>query len=91
MEFLFSKGLENAPLARDIRRKVFVLEQGFSEDLEFDSIDSKAWHVVMTSDGKPVGTGRLFIRSPRRAFPWRWDATPTDAPPAPRWRNGRIF
>ncbi len=65
MEFLFSKGLENAPLARDIRRKVFVLEQGFSEDLEFDSIDSKAWHVVMTSDGKPVGTGRLFIRSPR--------------------------
>ncbi len=65
MEFLFSKGLENAPLACYIRRKVFVLEQRFSEELEFDSIDPKAWHVVMTSGGKPVGTGRLFIRNPR--------------------------
>lgn len=66
MEFHFSKGLDTAPLAREIRRKVFVAEQGFSEELEFDDIDQTAWHIVLTSRGKPVGTGRLFVRNPNR-------------------------
>lgn len=64
MEFHFSKGLDSAPLAREIRRKVFVAEQGFSEELEFDSIDRSAWHLVLTSGGKPVATGRMFVRNP---------------------------
>lgn len=44
-----------------LRKKVFVFEQGFSEDLEFDDIDSIAHHVVMYSDNNlPIGVARLF-------------------------------
>ena len=52
--------------AKNIREEVFMREQGFSEELEFDDIDQTAWHIVLTSRGKPVGTGRLFVRNPNR-------------------------
>lgn len=59
---------KNVPISPCLqpRRKVFVAEQGFSEELEFDDIDQTAWHIVLTSRGKPVGTGRLFVRNPNR-------------------------
>ncbi|SMB79629.1 Predicted N-acyltransferase, GNAT family [Desulfonispora thiosulfatigenes DSM 11270] len=53
----FYKGLTND--VRYIREKVFVEEQGFQN--EFDEIDDKATHLIITDNGKAVATGRLFI------------------------------
>lgn len=55
---LFQKGLPAD--AHDIRKAVFVDEQGFDGDAEFDSIDPDAYHVVLYLDGSPAGTGRVF-------------------------------
>lgn len=66
MEYHFSKGLENLPLAGEIRRKVFIEEQGFSEELEFDETDAAAWHILLTDNGSPVATGRLYQKDNRR-------------------------
>lgn len=56
--FIFVKGLPQD--AHDIRQAVFVQEQGFNGQSEFDSIDPDAFHAVLYLDGKPAGTGRLF-------------------------------
>lgn len=45
--------------ARYVREVVFVEEQGFQE--EFDTVDHHAYHALMTEDGQPIGTGRVFI------------------------------
>lgn len=44
-----------------IRRAVFVYEQGFSEEVEFDDNDSDATHYVIYFNSQPVGTARLRI------------------------------
>ncbi len=45
--------------SREIRKRVFVEEQGFEE--EFDTTDKRSIHVVVYDDeGKAVGTGRTF-------------------------------
>lgn len=51
-------GLENAPSASEIRKKVFMDEQGFVE--EFDDIDAIAYHAVLFADGQAAAVGRLF-------------------------------
>ncbi|MFI7008047.1 GNAT family N-acetyltransferase [Streptomyces sp. NPDC050145] len=44
-----------------VRRDVFVGEQGVPEDLEYDSYDADAVHVLaVRADGVPLGTGRLL-------------------------------
>lgn len=44
-----------------IREAVFVREQGFSRDLEFDATDAAAWHLVLYGENQhPLATGRLF-------------------------------
>jgi len=49
-----------APL-RQVRRLVFVEEQGVPEELEWDEWDARCVHVLArTSTGEPVGTGRLL-------------------------------
>ena len=45
--------------ARDVRITVFVEEQGFQE--EFDTIDHRAHHALLTVGTEPIGTGRVFI------------------------------
>lgn len=47
--------------AFDVRRAVFIDEQGVPEDLEMDGKDGKAVHVVVYDQGAevPVGTARL--------------------------------
>ena len=45
--------------ARDVRITVFVEEQGFEE--EFDTIDHRAHHALLTAGDEPIGTGRVFI------------------------------
>lgn len=52
-----SEGFEDA---KKIRTAVFVEEQGYSADMEFDELDGSATHVVLYQDGKPIATGRLI-------------------------------
>lgn len=47
--------------ALDIRRAVFVAEQGVSEALEFDGRDGAAEHLLALLDGEPVGALRLRL------------------------------
>jgi predicted GNAT family N-acyltransferase len=44
---------------RDIRREVFVDEQGVPLDQEMDEHDATATHFLAFDDGEPVGTARL--------------------------------
>ena len=44
--------------AMQIREAVFCREQGFID--EFDEIDGTATHLLLLSDGEPVGTCRVF-------------------------------
>lgn len=54
----FSQGLAGLPQAAQLRREVFIDEQGFQN--EFDEIDPIAWHVLISDGGTPCGTGRTF-------------------------------
>ena len=40
---------------------MFVDEQGFKN--EFDDTDNKAYHGILTDNGEPVSTGRLFTEN----------------------------
>lgn len=53
-------GLDENPEAKKIRQTVFVEEQGFQN--EFDEIDPVARHVVAWEDGRPIATGRVFLK-----------------------------
>ncbi|WP_078498854.1 GNAT family N-acetyltransferase [Paenibacillus selenitireducens] len=47
-----------------IRKEVFVVEQLVPEDLEYDeydTVDGKAYHVLLEDEGQAVATGRLII------------------------------
>ncbi|MFF9176221.1 GNAT family N-acetyltransferase [Streptomyces sp. NPDC014793] len=44
-----------------VRKKVFVVEQGVAQDIEYDAYDAVAVHVLaVREDGVPLGTGRLL-------------------------------
>jgi predicted GNAT family N-acyltransferase len=45
--------------AFDVRRQVFVREQGISEDLVFDNNDRDALHVVVMAGERIIGTARV--------------------------------
>lgn len=44
--------------AREVRRAVFVDEQGVPESIEMDDKDDEATHFLVRDDGKPVATAR---------------------------------
>lgn len=44
----------------DLRRRVFIEEQGISEADEMDDLDDQATHLLALQDGQPVGTARLL-------------------------------
>ncbi|MFD4317580.1 GNAT family N-acetyltransferase [Streptomyces sp. NPDC058548] len=45
-----------------VRREVFVVEQGVPQELEYDTYDTTAVHVLaVREDGLPLGTGRLLF------------------------------
>ena len=49
------------PLARPVREKVFIEEQGVSRELEWDDKDAVSDHAVAFDDkGTAIGTGRLL-------------------------------
>ena len=58
VEFEISESLKDLHAARKIREKVFIEEQGF--EVEFDNIDESATHILLTIDGDPAATGRVF-------------------------------
>ncbi|MFJ3583935.1 GNAT family N-acetyltransferase [Streptomyces sp. NPDC090127] len=44
-----------------VRREVFVVEQNVPQELEYDTYDETAVHVLaLREDGLPLGTGRLL-------------------------------
>ncbi|MFC3031441.1 GNAT family N-acetyltransferase [Pseudoalteromonas fenneropenaei] len=52
---------EEFEFVKDIRRKVFINEQGVTEEEEFDSVDEKeCTHLIALSAGKPIGTLRFY-------------------------------
>ena len=53
-------GMGDKSAAFAIRREVFIEEQGFSEQTEFDCIDDIALHVLVIEDGVPAATARLY-------------------------------
>ncbi|MFF4208328.1 GNAT family N-acetyltransferase [Streptomyces sp. NPDC001796] len=45
----------------EVRKEVFVAEQGVPEDIEYDAYDAGAVHVLaVREDGVPLGAGRLL-------------------------------
>lgn len=58
VEFEISESLKDLHAARKIREKVFIEEQGF--EVEFDNIDEFATHILITVNGEPAATGRVF-------------------------------
>ncbi|MGW4161039.1 GNAT family N-acetyltransferase [Streptomyces sp. NPDC004788] len=45
-----------------VRREVFVEEQGVPQEIEYDTYDETAVHVLaIRADGLPLGTGRLLF------------------------------
>lgn len=44
-----------------LRRAVFIVEQGISEEDEIDDLDGVGIHILAQDNGKPVGTARLLV------------------------------
>ena len=53
--------------AFDVRRQVFVGEQGIPEDLVFDDRDREALHVVVKDGEQVIGTARVLFLADGRA------------------------
>lgn len=51
---------QNIAACLELRRVVFIEEQGVSETDERDDLDSQATHLLALADGKPVGSARLL-------------------------------
>jgi len=50
-----------------VRKKVFVEEQGISEEIEFDGCDSDALHMVVKDRERVIGTARVQFLTPGQA------------------------
>ncbi len=61
IEIIKVKNDRELELAYDIRREVFIREQGVPEKLEMDDLDKDAIHVLALVDGEPAGCGRLLL------------------------------
>ena len=48
-------------ICRQLRRVVFIDEQGVSEADEVDDLDDQAIHLLAMDAGRPVGSARLMI------------------------------
>jgi predicted GNAT family N-acyltransferase len=61
IEIVRVKTDEQMEMVYDIRREVFIREQGVPEEIEMDGQDGEAIHVFATVDGIPAGCGRLML------------------------------
>ena len=55
------------PEAFEVRREVFVREQGISEDLVFDGHDREALHMVVKDGQRVIGTARVQFLTDNQA------------------------
>lgn len=55
------KDKKEMDLVHEIRREVFINEQGVPEELEMDELDQEAVHVLAYVDGMPSGCGRMIF------------------------------
>ena len=53
--------------AFEVRRQVFVEEQGISEDIELDDYDREALHMVVKDGEKVIGTARVLFLAANQA------------------------
>lgn len=53
--------------AFEVRKQVFVEEQGISEDLELDSHDREALHIVVKDGERVIGTARVLFPATNQA------------------------
>lgn len=60
MDFTWNYGKNEIADCYFIRKKVFVEEQGFACETEFDDIDGYAHHLLVREDKQPIATARLF-------------------------------
>lgn len=58
---IWVKGNENILDALEIRKKVFIEEQGVDKNIELDNKDSSCYHLIVYDKDIPVGTCRLSI------------------------------
>ncbi len=59
-EFIITDFRTHSKDIRAIRDKVFVVEQSVPIELEHDSLDESATHIVVYKRGKAVATGRIL-------------------------------
>ncbi len=59
---------EDQSLCREVRRQVFIEEQGVPASIEIDEYEDKADHFLALFDGKPVGAGRMRIKKSYAKF-----------------------
>ena len=57
---VFIPGNQDITEPLDIRREVFVEEQGRTEEEEFDGFDETALHLMVYVDEAPAATGRIW-------------------------------
>ncbi len=60
MDISIAKTKDDIDTCMELRRDVFVKEQGFSEDGEFDAADATSTHIILRDSGVCVGTARYF-------------------------------
>lgn len=60
MEFVWTDSLDQNPDARAIRMEVFVEEQGYDAEMEFDCQDARARHLTVYQDGEAAAAGRIL-------------------------------
>ena len=53
--------------AFEVRKKVFVEEQGIADYLEFDGNDGRALHMVVTNGERVIGTARVLFLAANQA------------------------
>ena len=58
MEFKWLRSDDDKSGCYALRQRIFVDEQGFVD--EFDDIDKTCEHLLVTEDGVPVATARIF-------------------------------
>ena len=61
LQYKFATTAKDLEGAFEVRKRVFVDEQGISEDLELDDRDKEARHVVVKHKGIIIGTARVIF------------------------------
>ncbi|MFF7589732.1 GNAT family N-acetyltransferase [Kitasatospora purpeofusca] len=57
-----ARGDADLALVHEVRREVFIVEQGIAEEEEWDDLDPTSEHLLAVGpEGEPVGTARLIF------------------------------